>query len=192
MCRQITEMVRKSMTAVHEIGTSLPAKSQTRLCERASVSTPTEMPSPTARRSAPPRPGNHGFALLEVLVALSIAVLALAALFQLGFSGLRSTQAASHYEQAIARARSRLTLAVHAKPLISGVWDGDDGGGFTWHLQVAPIARTMVRPQFGVTARGSTTFPLTLYVVGVSIAWRDGDRVRHVDLVSEQIAQGAR
>jgi len=178
------------MIAVHEISTSLEGKSPTRLCERASAFT--GMPSRAPGRSVSRTPADQGFALLEVLVALSIAVLALAALFQLGFSGLHSTQAASHYEQAVARARSRLTLAVHAKPLISGVWDGDDGGGFTWHLQVAPIARTMVRPEFGVTARGSTTFPLTLYAVGVSIAWRDGDRVRHVDLVSEQIAQGAR
>ena len=58
----------------------------------------------------------HGFTLLEVLVAFIIAALALAVLFHAGLSGVQAAQSASHYEQAIARARSHLTLAVHASP----------------------------------------------------------------------------
>ena len=57
-----------------------------------------------------------------------------------------ATQAAAHYEQAVAHARSHLTAAVHASPLVAGDWQGDDGAGFHWHLRVAPIASTAVRP----------------------------------------------
>lgn len=133
-----------------------------------------------------------GFTLLEVLIALVIAGLALGALFSAGLAGLHATQAASHYEQAIARARSHLTLAVHASPLAAGDWQGDDGGGFTWHLRVAPIASTAVRPLYAVTPRKSSTFPVSLYAVSVVIGWHDGERARDVRLDTEQIGQAAR
>jgi len=125
---------------------------------------------------------------LETLIALIITTLALAVLFHGGLGGLRSVQATSNYEQAIARARSHLTLAVHASPLVAGEWQGNDGGGFTWHLRVAPIANTTVRP---VTALTPRSFPLTLYSVTVWIGWRDIYGVRAVHLDTQQIGQGA-
>jgi len=145
-----------------------------------------------ARRSPACVSADHGFTLLEVLIALVIAGLALGVLFSAGLTGLHATQAASHYEQAIARARSHLTLAVHASPLAAGDWQGDDGGGFTWHLHVAPVASTAVRPPYAVTPVKSSTFPITLYAVSVWIGWHDGERAREVRLDTEQIGQTAR
>ena len=134
----------------------------------------------------------RGFALLETLVAFVIAALALAVLYQAGLSGLRATQVASHYEQAVARARSHLTLAEHASPLVAGDWRGDDGGGFVWHLRVTPLASTMVQPKVALTALGSRGFPLTLYSITVSITWHDSDTARQVRLDWQQIGQGVR
>ena len=131
-----------------------------------------------------------GFTLLEVLIALVIASLALAVLFNAGLSGLLATQAASLSEQAVTRARSHLTLAVHASPLIAGDWGGDDGGGFNWHLRVTPTASTTARPVNAVTPRRSTGLPLTLYLVTVWITWVDRGNRREVRLDTEQIGQG--
>jgi general secretion pathway protein I len=136
--------------------------------------------------------GESGFTLLEVVVAFTIAALALGVLFHAGLSGLRAEQAASNYEQAISRARSRLAAAVHANPLTSGDWQGDDGGGFTWHLRVAPLASTDVRPMYAATPGGLSTFPLTLYSVAVVIAWHEGKITRQVRLDTQQIGQGSR
>ena len=133
-----------------------------------------------------------GFTLLEVLVAFIIAILALDVLFDAGLTGLHASHVASSYEQAIAHARSHLALAVHDTPLIAGDWTGEDGGGFSWHLRVEPIAATAVRPAFSATPQGSRTFPLTLYSVSVVVAWHDGYRLRHVRLDTEQIGQGLR
>jgi general secretion pathway protein I len=133
----------------------------------------------------------RGFTLLEALIALVIASLALGVLFNAGLTGLLATQAASQDEQAIARARSHLTLAVNASPLKAGDWQGDDGGGFAWHLRVTPIVNTTVRPAYAVTPRGSATFPLTLYAVTVWIGWADRGNRREVKLDTEQIGQGA-
>lgn len=145
------------------------------------------------RRLHSRRSAARGFTLLETLIALIITALALAVLFHGGLGGLWSVQAASHYEQAIARARSHLAIAVHASPLIAGEWQGNDGGGFTWHLRVAPVANTTVRPVTGPTLlRGSSSFPLTLYSVTVWIGWHDIYGVRAVHLDTQQIGQGAR
>jgi general secretion pathway protein I len=133
-----------------------------------------------------------GFTLLEALVAFAIAALALGVLYRAGLVGLHAEQTASHYEQAISRARSRLTAAVHASPLTGGDWQGDDGGGFTWHLRVAPIAITDVRPLYAATQSGLSTFPLTLYSVAVVVAWHEGKVTRQVRLDTQEIGQGSR
>lgn len=137
-------------------------------------------------------PTDRGFILLEVLVAFVIAALALAVLYNAGVSGLRATAAAAHYEQAVARARSHLTMAEHASPLVAGNWSGDDSGGYSWQLRVAPIASTTVRPITALTLPGSANFPLTLYAISISITWHDGGTTRDVRLDTEQIGQGVR
>ncbi len=129
--------------------------------------------------------------MLEVLVAFVIAALALGVLFHAGLDGLRSAQAASHYEQAVARARSHLALAVHASPLAGGDWRGDDGGGFTWHLRVAPVASAAAQPAYALTPLRTATIPVTLYAVTVWIAWQDSS-LREVRLETEQVGQGVR
>jgi len=133
----------------------------------------------------------QGFTLLEVTVALVIAALALAVLFSSGLEGLRATQAASHYKEAIARARSRLTLVAHANPLVAGESQGDDGGGFTWHTRVTPIASTSVQPVYTPTSRLWKSFSVTLYALTVWITWHDGS-AHEVRLDSEQIGEAAR
>ena len=134
----------------------------------------------------------HGFTLLEVLIAFVIAALALGVLLGSEVNGLHAARAASRYEQAVARARSHLALAVHASPLVPGEWQGDDGGGFNWHLRVTPVASTAVRPVNAVTLRAASRYPLTLCAVSIRITWRDGDTPREVRIDTQQIAQGMR
>ena len=110
-------------------------------------------------------------------------------LYHAGATGLRSTAAAVHYEQAVARARSHLTLADHASPLTAGDWSGDDGGGYFWHLRVTPIASTSVRPITALMRPGSANFPLTLYAITVWITWHDARGTRVVQLNTQEIGQ---
>ena len=130
--------------------------------------------------------------LLEVIIAFIIAAIALAVLYHAGATGLRSTAAAAHYEQAVARARSHLTMADHASPLMAGNWSGDDGGGYFWHLRVTPIASTTVRPITVLMLPGSADFPLTLYAITVWITWHDADATRVVQLTTQEIGQAVR
>ena len=124
----------------------------------------------------------EGFTLLEVLVAFIIAALALGALTQGAAGGLQSARVSGHYQEALSRARSRLaTLDASPTP---GEQRGDDGGGYAWRIDVAPIA-TAARPRQGVDPPRSGR--ATLLAVTVHISWRMDGGEREVVLATERV-----
>lgn len=128
-----------------------------------------------------------GFTLLEVIIALIIAGMAAVALFEAVGSGLHETQTASMYDQAIARAKSRLAAATHGTKLATGERRGDDGGGFRWQVRVAPVATASLRPTGLLGPRAAASVPVVLYAVSVWIGWSDGGTERDVRLDTEQV-----
>lgn len=107
------------------------------------------------------------------MIAFLIAGLALGVLFHSGLSSLQSIQTAARYEEALARARSRLAIAVHGAPMIPGELDGEDGGGFGWRVRITPVSNTAVRP-FGMRGAGRPTWvAVALYSVSVWVWWTD-------------------
>ena len=148
-------------------------------------------------RAGDRRPGNsgvgaHGFTLLEVLIAFIIAAIALSVLFSGSLSGLTSVQAATGYEQAVARARSR--LAAEAASPSPGDREGDDGGGFRWRVRVRPVETYRPKPAEDEAApaqSASPPFSVTLYAIDVAISWSTAGRVRTVQLQTERLAPSA-
>ena len=92
-----------------------------------------------------------GFTLLEVVVAVAIAGLALVGLFQAGSGGLFAVDTAARAEEALQRAQSHLAAVGRDAALVEGDSSGDDGGGYRWRLQVQPAAQRQ-----GVAADGVT------------------------------------
>ena len=80
----------------------------------------------------------EGFTLLEVLVALAIAIPALLLIFRQGAISLRVTQSANMYAEAVSRAQSRLD-ALRDTSLGSFDREGDEGNKFHWHTRIGPI-----------------------------------------------------
>jgi general secretion pathway protein I len=76
---------------------------------------------------------------LEVMVAFVIAALASLVLYQAGFNGAAENAAAARYQEAVVRAQSRLASIGVLTPLQPAQLSGDDGGGFTWRLSMAPV-----------------------------------------------------
>ena len=120
----------------------------------------------------PPR-REAGFTLLEVVVALAIASLALVGLFQAGSGGMFAADTAAHAEEAVERAQSHLAAVGRNVALVVGEFAGDDGGGYRWRLRVEPAA---VRAGDGVV--GGTV----LYNVEVAVSWPSRGRDRSVVL----------
>lgn len=120
------------------------------------------------------RRGAQGFTLLEVLVALAIAGLAIIGLFQAGSGGMFAVDTAARAEEALQRAQSHLAAVGRDAALVEGEFTDDDGGGYQWRLRVRPAASRQPVPG----SVGNPTAALTLFDVEVAILWpgRDGER----------------
>lgn len=116
----------------------------------------------SAERSSP----SHGFTLLEVVVALAIAALALVGLFRAGSGGLVAVDTAARAEEAVQRAQSHLAAVGRDAALVAGELNGEDGGGYRWALRVRPLTTRQSLAPDGLSA--ST---MTLFNVEVAISW---------------------
>jgi general secretion pathway protein I len=116
---------------------------------------------------------SRGFTLLEVVVALAIAGLALVGLFRAGSGGLLSVDTAARAEEAVQRAQSHLAAVGRDAALVEGEFTGEDGGGYRWTLRVSPLAARQSLAPDGVTPVNTT-----LFNVEVTISWpgRAGER----------------
>lgn len=81
---------------------------------------------------------DSGFTLLEVMVAFVIAALASLVLYQVAFNAAAQSLTAARYQEALARAQSRLAALGPLTPLQPGRSGGDDGGGFSWEMSITP------------------------------------------------------
>lgn len=104
-----------------------------------------------------------GFTLLEVMVALAIAIPALILLYQQAALALNLTGAAFATQDALSRAQSHLS-ALAASGLREGDREGDDGGAYHWRTRVVQAAT--LPPGRNVPGQGAT-----LYDVSVAISW---------------------
>jgi general secretion pathway protein I len=116
---------------------------------------------------------DNGFTLLEVVVALAIAGLALVGLFRAGSGGLFSVDTAARAEEAVQRAQSHLAAVGRDAALVAGDSTGDDGAGYRWSLRITPLAARQSLAPDGISS--ATT---TLFNVEVAISWpgRAGER----------------
>jgi len=123
------------------------------------------MPSAERRRAA-------GFTLLEVLVALAVVGLTLAAVAGVFGNGLLGHEAASDAEAALALADERLSLAGAVPALRPGTESGIFAGRFAWQTTISSfddssdskVTRQPIAPP--------------LYQIAVSVTWHNGRRSR--------------
>jgi general secretion pathway protein I len=123
--------------------------------------------------NAEPALQEGGFTLLEVVVALAIAAMALVGLFQAASGGLFAVDTAARAEEAVQRAQSRLAAVGRDAALVQGDFTDDDGGGYRWRLRVRPVATRQALPRDADSAANATLFD-----VEVAVSWpgRNGDR----------------
>jgi general secretion pathway protein I len=127
------------------------------------------------------RGGAGGFTLIEVLVALAIVGLALAAVGGVFRNGILSHETASGADAALALAEERLAIASVAPKLVTGTVRGDFGGGFAWRTTIAPYEADAA----------DKAASLRVYRIDVAVDWRDGHRDRHLGLSTLRLGSAA-
>ncbi len=136
-------------------------------------------------KTATPRRGaaEHGFTLIEVLIAFLIAAAAVGAVVHAVTGAVAASRAAGRYDEAVARAESHLA-SLSVAPLSGGDRQGDEGDGFHWHVQVAAAGTAQLTGQAANAIPGGTA---TLYRITVTLSWRDGGARRAVRLDSARL-----
>ena len=109
--------------------------------------------------------------MLEVIVALAIALPALILMYRQGVLALDVSRSAIAYQEAISRAQSHLDALVDAA-LVPGDRDGEDGGAFRWRTRIVPVAT--IAPSRDTPLRSPYAAGTALYDVSVQISWRFG------------------
>jgi general secretion pathway protein I len=122
----------------------------------------------------------RGFTLIEVLVAFTIAALALGLLFQAASSSGTAAHQAGRYEEAVSRAKSHMAMVGRESDVAPGERGGDDGDGYRWRVKITPSAAAQPPEDAAPENR------LVLYNVEVSVSWTDGGRLRSVVLHTQR------
>jgi general secretion pathway protein I len=135
----------------------------------------------------PPKSTEAGFTLLEVLVALVIAVLAFAVIYRGSGEALHTDQVATRILTALAHAQSRITAICRGGPISLGTDGGSDGDGYQWASDIttvqSQVLATMNKEQ---TADDTKPQRLSLYDVSVRVTGADG---RSVALATQCLGQ---
>ena len=129
---------------------------------------------------------SRGFTLFEVVVALMVLPLALAALYHGASESLQSVSGAGRYQEALARARSRLAAIGHSIELAPVRQTGYDGDGFRWEIDIAPVGSATPLRQPSDEAHGPAS-RVVLYAVQVSESWGTSADIRQVRLQTRRI-----
>ena len=133
--------------------------------------------APGAMRRARSR-SEGGFTLLEVVVAIALVGLGLAAGLELLGVGLRSVKASGDYTQAVLLARQKLgELSSHV--LTPRVEDGNFGEAYRWTTEVAPEGQDV------------ESLPVRLFRLRVKVSWAGKGGDKGVELVTLRGAEAA-
>jgi len=108
-------------------------------------------------------PSEHGFTLLEVLIALTILSVALAMLFGIFSHSLSRSQETQSRLEARALATSLLAQADKATAIAYGETHGRTGSGLDWRLNVS---------RYG-DARDTQAWPAAAARVTAAVSWGD-------------------
>ena len=122
------------------------------------------------------RGASAGFSLLEMVVAISVLALALAAMYQAASGATRNVRTDEKYTYSVELARS--LLAMNTRVPLSGVNEnGETSGGFVWRVESRPLdfGRSSLR-------KGS------LQEIAITVSWADGRKQR--ELVLNSVVEG--
>jgi general secretion pathway protein I len=132
-------------------------------------------PARRYRASAKRRAGEHGFALLEILVAFVILAIGLGGMLVGVSVAMRSDARTQMNRTAVQVAQSRLEAAGMIETLVPGRLEGRSGNRYSWQQTVTAV-QSAAAPgdQAGVKQRSPASSSVFAYWVEVAVQAEDG------------------
>ena len=119
-------------------------------------------------------PSQHGFTLLEVLVAFAILGISLGVLLQTFATGLRNTALAEEYTLATLHAESVLAMIGVEEPLQEGDLQGEIDDKFSWRASVY-LFEDETSESESFSSQRSRRINATPYHVVAEVLWGNGN-----------------
>ena len=122
---------------------------------------------PDCRIIKPTLNARSGFALIEILVAVSVLAISLVVIFQLFSGGLKSRQLSEQYARGVFHAREKMAEMLLTPDLSEGEIQGEFEDAYEWQAVITRV----------VSEEGEAkNLPVNLLNVRMRINWREGEK----------------
>jgi general secretion pathway protein I len=129
-----------------------------------------------------------GFSLLEVLVAFVVLALVLGVLMQIFSGGIRNTNRATHHQEAILLAKSKLASVGIEIPLQLGEITGSFGKRYHWKLNISHHQDDGIQ-SYDQNAATALIVPVILLNTTIEVFWNEPDASGSVKLQTLKMAR---
>ena len=121
---------------------------------------------PDCRITKPISNTNRGFALIEILVAVSVLAISLVVIFQLFSGGLKSRKLSEQYARGVFHAREKMAEILLTPVLSEGETQGEFEDAYEWQAVVTRV----------VSGDDEEKLPVVLLNIKIQINWREGEK----------------
>ena len=111
--------------------------------------------------------GEGGFALIEILVAVSVLAISLVVIFQLFSGGLKSRQLSEQYARGVFHAREKMAEILLIPDLSEGETQGEFEDAYEWQAVITRVVSEEDEEK---------NLPVNLMSIWIRINWREGEK----------------
>ena len=120
-----------------------------------------------------------GFALIEILVAVSVLAISLVVILQLFSGGLKSRKLSEEYARGVFHAREKMAEILIDPGLSEGETEGQFEDEYQWQAVVTQL----------VSDENEEKTPVDLLNVELRITWRDGEKEKSFSIDTLKVAE---
>jgi len=120
-----------------------------------------------------------GFALIEILVAVSVLAISLVVILQLFSGGLKSRQLSEKYARGVFHAREKMAEMLIAPGLLEGETQGEFEDDYKWQATINRV----------ISDEDDEKLPVDLLNVEVRIIWYDGKKEKTFTIDTQKLVQ---
>lgn len=123
--------------------------------------------------------GDGGFALIEILVAVSVLAISLVVIFQLFSGGLKSRKLSEHYTRGVFHAREKMAEILLIPDLSEGETQGEFEDTYEWQAVVTRV----------VSDDNEEKLHVNLLNIKIRINWREGEKEKSFVIDTLKVAE---